>query len=134
MGDKREVEKGLCSVRCGDLRLFLREHVTEDYWVTEGLFFADEYYPLKISRDDVVLDVGANIGIFTCRTSKRANEVISIEPDPSNFEVLKRNVEVNQLKNAMLLNFALLDRDETVYSNRTGGFSESGKIWNTHRS
>ena len=77
-------------MRCGDLRLFLREHVTEDCWVTEGLFFADEYYPLKISRDDVVLDVGANIGIFTCRTSKRANEVISIEPDPSNFEVLKK--------------------------------------------
>ena len=45
----------------------------------------------------VVLDVGANIGVYTLLAAKRGARVFAIEADPRNLEMLRRNIRLNGL-------------------------------------
>jgi FkbM family methyltransferase len=45
---------------------------------------------------DVVLDVGANVGLFTLRQALRGASVYAFEPDPDVFRRLRSNVETNR--------------------------------------
>jgi FkbM family methyltransferase len=78
-----------------------------------------------------VVDVGANIGYFTFLAAKKVGsvgKVVSVEPHPSNFALLKDAIESNQILNVRALPIALGDRkdrihigmaDQTVFPNRT---------------
>ena len=106
------------------MSVFLRSDIIADYWVFEGLFFADEYYPIRTRKDDVVLDVGANIGIFTLKVAKKVRRVISVEPEPQNFSILSKNIMTNNFSNVTLLNLAVSDKYEVVHFQGTGGTAE----------
>jgi FkbM family methyltransferase len=59
-------------------------------------------------KGDVVVDVGAHTGLYTIIASKGvgiSGRVISIEPHPQNFEILNRNIELNNLTNTITLNY-----------------------------
>ena len=59
----------------------------------------------NISSGDIVIDIGANIGYFTLIMAKCIREngkVFSFEPEPKNFELLKKNVEINNYSNVIL--------------------------------
>jgi FkbM family methyltransferase len=59
---------------------------------------------------DIVVDVGAHIGRYTIISSKRVGangKVVAIEPEPSNFEILNRNIKLNGLTNVIPLNYAV---------------------------
>jgi FkbM family methyltransferase len=58
---------------------------------------------------DIVVDVGAHAGHYTLISSKRVGQngkVIAIEADPTNFEILNRNIQLNGLTNVIPLNYA----------------------------
>ena len=70
-----------------------------------------------IKNGDVVLDVGANIGYYTLIFSDlvgKEGKVFAFEPDRSNFELLKKNVEYNKCKNVTLIQKAVSDNNEKV--------------------
>ena len=69
----------------------------------------NKYY--KINDDDIIIDVGAHIGLYTLKASKRVKKgiVIAIEPSPNNYKLLNLNVKLNKLKNVITLNVALGD-------------------------
>ena len=52
-----------------------------------------------ITKDDTVLEIGAYNGWGTVRLSTLAKEVIAIEADGDNFKLLKKNLDVNNIKN-----------------------------------
>ena len=57
-----------------------------------------------IEEGDVVVDVGANIGYFTCLFGKRVGSsgmVHAFEPDRDNANVLEGNVRLNGLSNVL---------------------------------
>ncbi len=61
---------------------------------------------------DVLVDVGANLGMICIAMLKRGyfREAIAIEPDPQNFALLKRNIEQNGLEGRIrALPFAVSD-------------------------
>ena len=120
-------DDNLLSIKIGSIRIHLRRNVVDDYWVFEGVFFADEYYPLSLKRSDIVLDVGANIGAFTLKVAHKVKHVIAIEPEPRNFELLKKNISENNLSNVTLLNYAVSDKPEIVHFNTTGGSAKVSK-------
>ena len=63
------------------------------------------FFKKNIKEGDVVLDLGANIGYFTCLFAQLVGEkgkVFSFEPEPNNFKLLQKNVEVNGYKNVIL--------------------------------
>jgi FkbM family methyltransferase len=65
----------------------------------------------SLKADDVVLDVGAHVGAFSVVSGKRLNKglVISFEPNPEIYQLLKLNVHLNKLRNVVPLNVALAD-------------------------
>jgi FkbM family methyltransferase len=87
-----------------------------------GLLIHGIYEPLEtelvkkeIKKGEVVLDIGANIGYYTLIFAKLVGEegkVFAFEPDPTNFSLLKKNVELNGYKNVVLVQKAV--------SNKTG--------------
>ncbi|MDD4938047.1 MAG: FkbM family methyltransferase [Candidatus Shapirobacteria bacterium] len=67
---------------------------------------------------DVIVDVGANIGYYTVLLADKVGKtgkVFAFEPDVISFEILKKNVEVNKLKNVVLINAAVSDKKGTTY-------------------
>lgn len=64
---------------------------------------------------DIVVDIGAHIGLYTIISSKRVGfngKVIAIEAHPENFEILNRNIHLNQLTNVIALNYAVYSEEE----------------------
>lgn len=68
----------------------------------------------QINKEMVVVDVGANIGYYTILAASRAKLVYAFEPDKNCFEILKKNVEVNKLKNVKIFNQAVGDKKQKV--------------------
>ena len=71
----------------------------------------------EIKKGDVVIDVGANIGYYTLLFAKLVGEegrVYAFEPDPDNFELLKRNVEINRYENVVLVQKAVSQKTEEI--------------------
>lgn len=62
--------------------------------------FYDMMIPLHFLRqDDLFLDVGANVGTYTILASGVCGaESYAFEPDPNTLRRLRRNIEVNRLK------------------------------------
>lgn len=58
----------------------------------------------EIKPGDIVIDVGANIGYYTLIFAKlvgKTGKVIAFEPEPKNFEILKKNIEINNYDNVI---------------------------------
>jgi len=56
---------------------------------------------LKFVKDDsVIVDIGANIGVFSIKAAQAGScaKVFGYEPMPKNFELLKENISLNNLK------------------------------------
>ena len=63
---------------------------------------------LKTMGDqDVLYDVGANIGLYTVFGAKRTKQVYAFEPHMANFYSLIRNVNVNRLNNVDVFSSAV---------------------------
>ena len=59
---------------------------------------------------DVVVDVGANIGYYTVLLADKvgkSGKVYAFEPDKTNFEILKKNIEENNLENVVAIQAAV---------------------------
>lgn len=71
-----------------------------------------------IKKGDIVLDLGANIGYWTCLFAElvgNSGKVFSFEPEPNNFKLLKKNVEMNGYKNVTLEQKAVANKtDKTL--------------------
>jgi FkbM family methyltransferase len=84
-------------------------------------------------RGDIVVDIGAHIGHYTIIASKRVGangKVVAIEASPSNFEILNRNIRLNQLTNIISLNHVVYSKETKIKLYLPG--EESGNtIYNT---
>ena len=64
----------------------------------------------NVKKNDIVVDVGANIGYYTLLMAKNNAFVFSYEPEPQNFELLQKNVILNNFSlNVKLYNKAVSD-------------------------
>jgi FkbM family methyltransferase len=80
----------------------------------------DDYAHMTTREDDIiekfqpkygeiVVDIGAHYGRYTLIAAKRIGpkgKIISIEADPKNFDMLNRNIKLNELENVITLNYA----------------------------
>ena len=81
-----------------------------------------------VQPGQIVVDIGANIGIYTKFLSQcvgPSGKVISVEPIPLTFDILRSNVRKLRLRNVQLENFAISDIEGPVTMHvptyRTGG-------------
>jgi len=117
---------GAHTVSAGDAEA--RIHTGNDYSISELLYFeanesrVAERLVDRIRPNDVVYDVGANVGIYTALAADvlDGGEVISFEPFPPNLETLENNVALAG-GNVRVLELALTDETGRVgFTSPTG--------------
>jgi FkbM family methyltransferase len=63
-----------------------------------------------LNDGDIAIDIGANIGYYSCLFSKQVNDngmVYAFEPEQDNFRQLKDNLSINNIRNVYPQNTAL---------------------------
>lgn len=85
---------------------------------------------LDFAPGDVILDIGAHVGIVSCYLAKRwpATRILAFEPVPANFDRLKRNLATNGCVNVSARPYGITadGRDLTLrgdHTSNTGGYS-----------
>ena len=106
------------SFRVGDR--VVRASVPEDaiFFGMKDILYNREYelYPafeLQHPRE-VVVDAGANAGLYTVIASMFAKKVIALEPDLHSFRTLSENLSSNGIQNVVAIRSALWSDDGTV--------------------
>lgn len=96
-------------------KIYLRDIFRSDFYVTMEIFDRDDYGVSQITLPShaVILDVGANIGAFTLYAASLFPDakIFSFEPELNNFETLKKNVALNNLRTVTALNEAVSSCD-----------------------
>lgn len=83
------------------------------YGFREPLNWKTYYY--FVDKNDIVLDIGANIGLFSI-LSKRAKKIVSIEPINECIPFLKMNLSANNLEHkSIVLNMAVSGDKKELY-------------------
>jgi FkbM family methyltransferase len=112
-----EVTKSVWTNTVGGIELTFEDISTSN---TVPFVFGElrsDYYGLEqiqLSKDDIVLDIGANVGMFSIYVKKKFGcRVIAFEPVLSNFEQFKKNIVLNGLSisDIELHNTAITDVD-----------------------
>jgi FkbM family methyltransferase len=80
-----------------------------------------------VSPDDVVADIGANIGLTAILFSSLAKRAYAFEPSPSTFRILSENLDRNGVSNVDAINLGMGGKEETLtitfaQDNRSGGY------------
>jgi FkbM family methyltransferase len=89
-----------------------------------------------VNPGSVVFDIGAHVGYYTLLASilvGAEGDVHAFEPLPQNLPFLYRHIEINRLKNVLVHEVAVSDRDGEAYfkvgsSRSTGQVSNSGEV------
>lgn len=90
---------------------------TYDYHNMNFLRFVLSEWP-----EQVVFDIGANIGVYSLLCSEQAaTRVVAFEPHPATAEELARNLESNGRKNVRVIRKALSDREGVQAFTDEGG-------------
>lgn len=113
----------------GGYRFKARRDKTDVYSIDE-VFKKGAYKKLLIQNEDVVLDIGMNIGSFAVYAAGLGAKVVGIEPEEENFMIAGENVFKNKMgEDVVLLRGAVVGRE----IDRVGLYLNSGKGADAHR-
>jgi FkbM family methyltransferase len=110
----------LLTINRGAFRLrFYPSSVSAVYWYDRNFYKAEEEFLLSYLRqNDIVIDVGANIGVLSLRAASivgNDGRVFAIEPHRVTFGFLRGNVLLNrQFSNIDVFNLAVGEAKKTV--------------------
>ena len=103
--------------------------VADDYIQNYSIFEPEmvNLFQTLINKNDVVLDVGANVGLTSILFCELAKNVFSYEPSKNTFENLKINLENSGYNNFHINNFGLGEKKEELIltynpKNKTNAF------------
>ena len=95
----------------------LKKYNFKSKWPREPEFMY--LFHKKINEDSKIIDLGANIGYLTLyfkKVLKVKNKILSIEPEFTNFSLLKENMKLNNLEDDVICkNLAISDKEEYKY-------------------
>jgi FkbM family methyltransferase len=119
-------------------KMFL-DHKDSLYLSLNGVFepFATKCVKKIIKKGDVVLDIGANIGYYTLIFAKlvgNSGKVFAFEPEPKNFALLVKNIEINGYKNIICVKKAVSDENGTIKLYLSESNMGDHRIYNSHDS
>lgn len=78
--------------------------------ISDEIFIQKIYNPyfLEIKKADTVVDIGANIGVFSLFAAYQgAEKIIAVEPLPKNVVLIKKNFKENNLKPPTIIQAAV---------------------------
>jgi FkbM family methyltransferase len=71
----------------------------------------------EVKKGNIVLDLGANIGYYSLILAKlvgKNGRVFAFEPDPVNFAILKKNIQINNYQNVVAYQKAVSNQSGTL--------------------
>ena len=85
------------------------EHIAQRYHKTIGYYYFrpfsldilvaqeifDNIYQTSVSKNDLVIDIGSHIGLFSMYCANKGAIVFSFEPSPNNYKLLYLNSLTN---------------------------------------
>ena len=104
-----ETRSGLkIKIRVNSTDLMAFTHV----WMIQE--YSDDNF--SINNDDVIIDVGAHIGLFALFTSQfcKNGKIFCYEPIKENYKILIENIEMNQIQNIFPNNLAVTKETSRV--------------------
>lgn len=123
-------------INTGDYYCFFRVFI--DVFIKSQYYFKTKVYKPNI------LDLGSHIGISILyfKMLYPSSKIVAVEADKKTFKILKKNIEINNVKGVKLFNFAVSNKKSsaTFYVdpkstakwsstlNRYGGFPKSKKV------
>ncbi|OGT32135.1 MAG: hypothetical protein A3E87_04920 [Gammaproteobacteria bacterium RIFCSPHIGHO2_12_FULL_35_23] len=97
-----------------DFKLFCPNNMT--LWRAKT-YFTKEPHTLtwidSFSENDILFDIGANVGLYTIYAAERGIKVFAFEPESQNYALLNRNIYLNSLQDKVnALNIAVGEKEE----------------------
>jgi FkbM family methyltransferase len=96
------------------LKIKLRVNST-DFMQFTTVWLQKEYEKsgFEIKSNDIIIDVGAHIGLFTLFASQKCKDgkIYAFEPVRENYEILLSNITTNNLSNVISFNAAVTNKD-----------------------
>jgi FkbM family methyltransferase len=82
---------------------------TDDLRIVKSNFIKKNYTRdfVPITKDSIIIDVGAHIGSFSLMVARNVCKVLAFEPEPNNYQMLKKNMELNKLENMAIFEMAI---------------------------
>ena len=119
VADRLGLVGGTYVLRTRDGSAFEVRGGTSDRFSVFEIAIRRDYFSLvNIKPGDVIVDVGANIGIFTVIASKLVGShgrVVAIEPNSESAKRLERNIALNSLNNVTVYELRLLEQLATLH-------------------
>lgn len=74
-------------------------------WISVGLHeYREMTFALHlVRREDLVIDVGANLGVYCVLLARRGARVWAFEPDPSARQILRANLRLNDVHQSVVI-------------------------------
>lgn len=129
MGHARKLGAKNWNVVNFDISFYCDNHTVSMYYEIFGVR-AYSFFPGFLPRkDDIVVDLGANQGIYTCYAAQRAPSgwVYAVEPDDENLHRLRAHLELNQISNVTVVPKCVGDRTGKAYFKK-GPTSGTGEV------
>ena len=98
-----------------DLKIKLRTRST-DLMALTNVWLVEEYSNFRINGNDIIIDIGAHIGLFTLYASQYCTNgiIFCFEPVEENYSVLLDNITQNNLKNVKPFKSAVSKSESTI--------------------
>jgi FkbM family methyltransferase len=98
-------------------------------WLGSYEYEKQRLFAELVSDDDIVFDIGANVGFYTLLASTLVGRgrVVAFEPVPENLNHLRKHLSLNRVQNVTVLEAAVSDEEETVLFKR-GASSTNGSV------
>lgn len=93
------------------------------------------YFINNIKKGDVVVDIGANIGYFTLLFSNLVGDtgrVFAFEPSQDVFDILQKNIKLNNCENVELINKAVSDKTGKIDLYVSSGGSSDNRVYDSN--
>jgi len=105
----------IISLNIAGFKLNAYDYETAQY-LLEEVWLNEDYYFKTNKKEPVIFDCGANIGVSVLyfKALYPESTIIAFEPNPNLFALLKKNVQVNQLKDVYIHQVALNAKDEEI--------------------
>lgn len=133
--------------KVGKYKIYFRNR-EEFKRIYKEIFVNKEYEFEPRSKRPFIIDCGSHIGlsIIYFKTLYPDSKILGFEPNPENFEILKKNIKINKLKNIKLIRAAVSNKkgratlrvsfeekepwtwSDTIIHNMSGDEDENKKI------
>ena len=91
-------------------KIIIEEMNSDDIY--QGIFNAHS------KEDLVMIDIGANVGLFTLFMSPICKKIYSVEPTPNHLKLLSGMKDTFNLNNCVISNNAISDKTENIIFNK----------------